>query len=284
MKNIALLSIIFALFLVGCNKNQNLITSKNNAKIISTAPSNTEILIELGVGDYIIASDIYSAELLNREVTLIDMLGADIETLIALKPDIVIASEVNQISNNKDPYELLRSLGTEVIYIPTSNTIEDIYLSIEDIARFTKTETIGEKIIENMKREVLKIEKISDKSENKKSVYFEIDPLFTFGDNTFLNDLIKTAGGINIFQDEKGWLSVTEESILAKDPDVILTNITYIDTPIDDIKNREGWKNLNAIKNNQVFYIDQNSSSRPTHNSIIALIEISKALYPELYE
>ena len=88
----------------------------------------------------------------------------------------------------------------------------------------------------------------------------------------------------NIFKDENSWLAPTEESIIERNPDVILTNVDYIDNPIQEIKSRPGWENINAVKNNQVYLIDKNSSSRPSQHIIKALNEMAKAIYPNVYK
>ena len=71
--------------------------------------------------------------------------------------------------------------------------------------------------------------------------------------------------------------------VIDKNPDVILTNVDYIDNPIQEIKSRPGWENINAVKNNQVYLIDKNSSSRPSSHIIKALNEMAKAIYPDVY-
>ena len=134
------------------------------------------------------------------------------------------------------------------------------------------------------------INEIAEKSKNikqKKTVYFEISPapsLYSFGNSTFLNEMIELVGAENIFKDENGWLAASAESIIDKNPDVILTNVDYIDNPIQEIKSREGFENINAVKNNQVYLIDKNSSSRPSQHIIKALNEMAKAIYPNVYK
>ena len=84
-------------------------------------------------------------------------------------------------------------------------------------------------------------------------------------------------------KDENAWLAPSAESIIDKNPDVILTNVDYIDNPIDEIKTRDGFENINAVKNNQIYLIDKNSSSRPSSHIIKALNEMAKAIYPDVY-
>eukprot|EP00831_Metopus_contortus_P063883 TRINITY_DN5664_c0_g1_i7.p1 TRINITY_DN5664_c0_g1~~TRINITY_DN5664_c0_g1_i7.p1 ORF type:complete len:181 (-),score=25.80 TRINITY_DN5664_c0_g1_i7:23-565(-) len=100
---------------------------KMNA-IISTAPSNTEILVGLGLSDKLVAIDKYSADIdgVNKDLTKIDFKNPDAETLISLNPDIIIASGHNRTGND-DPFAAVKEAGVKVVYIPISSSIEDLY-------------------------------------------------------------------------------------------------------------------------------------------------------------
>jgi len=90
-------------------------------------------------------------------------------------------------------------------------------------------------------------------------------------------------GATNALGNENGWISVTEEAAVLTNPDVILTNINYIEDPIGEILSREGFKEVTAIANKEVYFIDNSSSSLPNHKIIKALKEMAKAVYPEAY-
>ena len=140
-----------------------------------------------------------------------------------------------------------------------------------------------------MKKEVEEIKGIGEKITNKKKVYFEIGStpsLYSFGKDTFLNEMIQIIGAENIFGNEDSWISPTPESVIAANPDVILTNVPEINgiSATDEIKSREGWDSLTAVKENQIYEIDKNSSSRPSQNVIKALKEMAKAIYPNEYK
>lgn len=95
--------------------------------------------------------------------------------------------------------------------------------------------------------------------------------------------MIELIGANNILEKEDGWVSVSEESVVAADPDVILTNVNYISDPVNEIKSRASWKNMKAVKNNNVYYIDNMTSSLPNHNIVKALEQMAKAVYPDKY-
>ena len=96
--------------------------------------------------------------------------------------------------------------------------------------------------------------------------------------------MIEIIGAENIFANEDGWIAPTAESIIDANPDVIITNAEYMDNPTGEIKSRNAWENINAIKNNEVYLVDKNASSRPSQNVVKALKQMAEAVYPEYYE
>ncbi|MFL0168344.1 ABC transporter substrate-binding protein [Candidatus Clostridium helianthi] len=254
--------------------------------IISTAPSNTEILVGLGLSDKLVAIDKYSSDVdgINKDLPKIDFKNPDAETLVSLKPDIIIASGHNK-TGSEDPFAAVKEAGIPVVYIPTSSSIEDLYKDIDFISKITGTEKKGDEMTANLKDEISSIKKIGDTITNKKNVYFEIGStsgLYSFGNNTFLNEMIEIVGAKNIFANENSWISPSPEAVVKANPNVILTN-EPTSNAIDNIKTREGFQEVTAIKNNKVFAIDNNSSSRPSQNILKALKQIAKAIYPEEY-
>ncbi|UTD05361.1 ABC transporter substrate-binding protein [Treponema denticola] len=259
-------------------------------KIVSMAPSTTEILIDLGLADKIIAADTNTQKdgLLKQDIPYFNMMKPDAEKLIALKPDVVFISGMSNAKGNT-PFSPLIDAGICVINIPSSSSIEAIYLDIAYIAAVVKHEEKGAKIIANMKKEIEAVRKkgAAIAQDKKKTVYFEIGAapyMYSLGTGTFINEMIEIIGAQNILADQKSWIAVSDEMVLAKDPDVILTNVSYIPNPIDEIMARAGWASLKAVKGKKVFGIDTNSSSRPNHNIIKALKEMAKAVYPEIYK
>ena len=295
-----LLSLVFVFtlimtMLIGCTEKTTAMTDRAGNQfnlpkkvntIISTAPSNTEILVELGLADKLIAVDKYSTDIegVSADLPKIDFRNPDAETLVGLKPDIIIASGHNK-SGNEDPFAAVKEAGIEVVYIPVSSSIEGIYEDINFMAEITGTEKKGTEIVDNMKTELNTIKKIGDTITDKKSVYFEIGStpsLYSFGNSTFLNEMIELIGAKNILSNENSWISPSEESILKANPDVILTS-EPTENIVEAIKTRDGWKDVTAVKRNNVFVIDKDSSSRPSQNILKALKEMAKAVYPEKY-
>lgn len=258
-------------------------------KIVSMAPSNTEILVDLGLGGNIIAADTYTQKdgLIKQDIPYFDMMKPDTENLIALKPDVVFISGMSNAKGN-DPYAPLREAGICVINIPSSSSIEEIYNDIAFISAIVKKEVEGNKIITDMKTEIDKIKKKGNSisKDKKKTVYFEIGAapyMYSLGQGTFIHEMIEIIGAKNILEDQNKWISVSEEMVLSKNPDIILTTVDYIPNPVEEILNRPGWDSLKAVKEKRIFSIDTNSASRPNHNIIKALQEMAKKIYPDKF-
>ena len=289
------------MILVGCSSKPTTMQDREGNEfnvpkevntIISTAPSNTEVLVALGLADKLVAVDKYSADVegISEDLPKIDFRNPDAEAIIALNPDIVIASGHNK-AGDEDPFALIKEAGIPVAYIPSSYSIDGIYGDIEFIASLTDTEKEGEKLINSMKEEVEAIKAIGDTITDKKKVYFEIgsgSALYTFGNETFLNEMIEIIGATNVFGEENSWITATPEAIIDANPDVILANTPGTNeaglTAVEDISSREGWDAISAVKNGDVYEIDKNSSSRASQNIIKALKEMAKAVYPDEYK
>jgi iron complex transport system substrate-binding protein len=178
-------------------------------------------------------------------------------------------------------------MGIAVVYIPMSKSIDDIYEDIAFIAGLLQAQRKGEELIQSMKMKIAEITNNIPPVEAKKTVYFEISAapeMMTFGKDSFIHDMIETIGAHNIFGNEYWLVSPSAESIIDRNPDVILTNVSYIDDPITEIINRPGFNHINAVKNNCVYQIDTDSSVRPSTRVILALRQMSFAVYPEHHE
>ena len=291
--------LMFALSIIGCKDEKGReivdragITVKINGpinRIVSTAPSNTEIIVDLGQADKLIAIDVWSVNISSvlSSLPMLDFFHPDAEAIVNLEPDLIIASGHNPTGTGEDPFRLLREMGIAVVYIPMSESIEEIYNDIRFIAELLQAEKEGEELINSMRAQIAEITQRAARIDTKRSVYFEISAapdMMTFGKNSFIDDMIYTIGARNIFGNEDWLVMPDAEAVINRNPDVILTSVNYIDDPIGEIKSRIGFNHISAVINNRVYEIDNDSSSRPSSRIILALRQMSKAVYPELYE
>ncbi|MDR1505515.1 MAG: ABC transporter substrate-binding protein [Treponema sp.] len=267
-------------------------------RIISSAPSNTEIIAMLGMGGKLIAIDKYSLgiESIGVDLPAIDFVYPDAEAIVRLNPDLIIASEHNRVSGG-DPFKLLRDMGIATVYLPTSGGIDEIYRDITFIADILEVPEKGAQMKEAMKAGIEKTAAVGKTITEKRTVYFEISPLpglVSFGKNTFLDEMIGIIGAENIFADQTGWIAPGGEAVIERNPDVILTNTAggvlpessglRTEAVIAEIKARPGFGGIAAVRNGRVYHIDANSSARPGPNIVKALKEMARAVYPEYYE
>ena len=282
---ILLFTTLFVLFTVtGCNRDSPSAEVQKNEfnRIISAAPSNTEIITALGMGDRLIAVDMYSGGVPGVPPGLpeIDFFYPDTEAIIGLEPDIIVANEINSFGVADNPFKLLGDMGINVLDIPTSVSIDGICNDIITIAEVLGVKERGEALVASMKEEIARIAAAAEAPE-KKTVYFEISGppfMYSFGRGNYLNEMIEIAGGRNIFDDQNNWFSPSAEEIITRNPDIIFTmNYSWEDT-VAEIKSRMAFETITAIKENRVYAIDENSASRPSQNIMLALRQMAQGI------
>jgi iron complex transport system substrate-binding protein len=275
----------------GKGKGEDEIAAPGN-RIISTAPSNTEIIIDLGLGDRIVAADKYSLSLpgLPAGVREIDFFYPDQEAVLGLRPDIIISSETNAYGGGANPYKPLEDLGIKLFFIPSSRGVSGIKRDIRIIAEALGAGDRGDELIRTMEREIEEVAEIGRSLTGPlfkpRTVYLEISPFpdpVTAGRETFLDEMIGIIGAVNVFADRSGWIVPGAEAILERDPEVILTNVNFLDDPVGEIKARPGFAGISAVREGRVYRIDTDSSSRPSHRITLALRQMARAVYPEEY-
>ena len=255
--------------------------------VVVLAPSIAETLTALGCGDLIVGYDLQSVGLagLPADVPTFDLMQPDMEQLAALKPDVLFVSNMT-LYDQSNPYQQLMDMGVCVLCVPNADSIAAIQEDIAFIAAAMGKTAEGDALIAEMQAELDRIAAIGATVTDKKSVYFEISAapdLYSFGSGVFLNEMIELIGAENILADQEGWLAVDAETVVAANPDVILTNVNYIEDPVAEILGRSGWEGVNAVKNAQVFYIDNMASSLSNQNIVKALDQMAQAVYPDLY-
>lgn len=259
-------------------------------RIAIFAPSTFKIVDGLGLRNKVIAVDTYSAgtdESL-KKLPAFDMMKPDTEKIIALKPDLIFTTGMSK-AGGKDPFKPVREAGICVLDIPTSTSFNAIYEDIEFVASVLGVHDKGTKMVDGMKKEIEKYKKITNAipAEKRKTVYVEIGTpphMYSTGKNTYMNEALEIIGAKNIFADQEGWLAISEEQVLAKNPDVILTQVHYIDQPVENIKTRAGWNVIKAVKNNNVHLINADYLAQPCQHIVKGVEEIAKFIYPEYFK
>lgn len=255
-------------------------------RIVSFAPATTQIIDSLGMMDKVVAVDTQTPMYVDgvSELPQFDMMAPDVEQIAMLTPDIVFTSGMSYVEDN--PFKALIDMGICVVEIPSSSSIAAVKEDIVFTAACLGAEAEGQVIADAMQDTIDEIAAIGATVEEKKTVLFEIACLpyiYSFGDGVFLDEMIEIIGAENVLGDQISWISVTEESAVAANPDVILTNVNYIEDSVGEILGRPGWESVTAVANKDVHYIDNGRSSLPNQYIVDALIEMAVAVYPEAY-
>lgn len=257
------------------------------AKIISLAPSNTEILYAVGAGDQVVGRD----ELSNypEEAKAVESVGGSMgdfsaEAIVALEPDLVLASELNA----PELIQSLEDLGLTVFSLPNPKTFEDLYKNIEVVATLTGHDASD--LIESLQARVAAVdEKIAPLS-SRIPVFYELDgtdPLkpWTTGAGTFIDLLITRSGGFNVGSTLQGeWAQISSEELVKADPQVILLGDALYGVTVESVAARTGWDSISAVKNNAIYPFNPDTATRPGPRLVDALEEMAKLLRPDLFQ
>ena len=269
---------------------------KEPERIVSMAPSITETLFALDLGDKVVGVDQFSnyppevEEL--KEKGKIEVIGGfinpNIEKIVALNPDLVIAVELQA------PFvKILESLGINVIVVK-SESLTDIYTSITTIGQATGQIDKAQEVISDLKQRIRSVwEKTKDIPEKLRVIHIVwLEPLMVAGQKSYINDIISIAGGINAFGDvTEAYPIVSPEAVIEAQPDVIIVSghASPGKSPeeiIDYLKSLPGWADLKAVKEGRIYVLMDEAEDalvRPGPRVAVAIEMIAKILYPELF-
>lgn len=252
--------------------------AKAPAKVVSIAPSETEVIYAVGAGDKVVGVDKYSnfPDDAKSKPQVGDM-NTNLEALLAMQPDVVFANSINKKTVDK-----IRELKITV-FMSDPKTLDQTIDHIEQIGLILNKQGDAKKTADKMRADK---QSVVDAVKNapKKRIYMEFNPGWTVGDGEFMDELVKLAGGENVGAGTAGWYKIDSEAIIKKNPEIIVYTAggNVKDTVIDGIKKRPGWDQLDALKNNKLVPINEDIVSRVGPRLTDALREIAKAAHPDL--
>jgi iron complex transport system substrate-binding protein len=222
---------------------------KNQAKrVISLAPSVTEILFKIGVGHSVIG--MVKGSDYPREALAVQRVGDyahfDLERIVALKPDLIVASSYNPLHL----VNLLKQLDIPV-YIIAPKRIQDIATDMQQLGSLTGAKSEADK---QTKIFLSRLEKLRQRYKNKQKVrvFYQIwdHPMMTTNKKSLVGEVIELCGGENIFGNVfVSYPVVSLESIVDEDPDVIFTSSLNMSSQ---------WKQLrvlSAVQSNRIYLV-----------------------------
>ncbi len=236
-------------------------------RVVALSAADCEFLYAVGAGDTLVGRGEYCdypAEVLDVP-SVQSGYDTNIEQIIALEPQVLLMSTMAQ---TEEQVAALEEAGIKVV-VSDAQDIEGVYTALEMIGTLMGKEKEAEQVITTMQ---LQFHELSESASGQgKTVYFEVSPLeyglWTAGKGTFMNEIAEMLGMKNVFDDVEGWAEISEEQVLERNPDYIVTITMYFGegpTPEEEIMARPGWENVTAVQNGAILNLQNNELSRPT--------------------
>ncbi len=269
-------------FLTIIDSKERTVTIKEEPlRVISLAPSVTETIFALNAGDKLIGRTDYCDY--PSQVDQIDSIGTlykpNIEKIVSLNPDLIIAS-----THFNDEYLIkLAELSITVVIVDNQANIQGVFKNITDIGLLLNREKESKKLVDSMEKKISEIQgKIS--GQPKPSVYYVVGygeyGDYTAGGDTFISEMLTLAGGNNIAMDSKGW-SYSLENIIEKNPSIFICSI--YNNAKQGITEATGYKELSAIKEGNIFEVNNNIVDRQGPRIVQGLEALAKILHPQSF-
>lgn len=243
-------------------------------RVIAMEPGDCEILYALGCEELLVGRGAYCdypAAILEVPALQSGSL-TNIEEVLALDPQVVIMSGMD---HPKEQVDQLEQNGIKVICTYAAS-IEETYENIRLIGAALRHDAEAEALVADMQATFADVAAKSEKSD--KTIYFEVMPLewglWSAGTGTFMHELAEICGMKNAFADLQGWQAISQEQVIARDPDYIVLVTGMGDTAVDEVLNRVGWEGMKAIQNKAVYNADSYAMTRPAPRLAEAVLDL----------
>lgn len=284
------LFIILAVILAACSTNSDKSTKneqseKSYDRIISLIPSNTEILYELGLEDKVVGVstvDDYPKEVKDKKQ--FDAMKLNKEALLKAKPDLILAHE-SQKSTDGKVLNGLKDSGVKVVYVKDAQSIDEMYETFKQVGKVTGKEKEANALVKETKNNIKKVVNSVPKDAKSQKVFMEVSSepeIYTAGKNTFFDDMLKQLKAKNSFSNLDGWQKVSKESIIKKNPDVMISTMGISEKDYQQIiDKRGGFESLNAVQKGRIEAVNGDQISRPGPRIDDGLKALRDAIYNE---
>jgi iron complex transport system substrate-binding protein len=252
-------------------------------RIVSLAPSNTEILFALGLGDRVVGVDEFSnypAEARSKP-KIGSYSAANLEQVLANEPDLVLASGITR----PDVLNALSGRGLAVIVLSPPD-LPGVLTNISLVGRVADANAEAGRLRGGLEGRIAAVAERLKGTTTKPRAFLELDPtqFYSVGPKSFVDDLITRAGGANIAADTgTPFPQLSQEQILAKDPEVILLADGSQGVTPESVKARPGWGGMSAVRTGRIVVVDEDVFLRPGPRSVDALELMLQYLHPELF-
>lgn len=250
-------------------------------RIVSLTPSNTEILFGLGLADEVVGvndTDNYPAEVAEKE--RVGGTEYNIEAIIALEPDVVLAHE-SSMTTLELAIPQLEAVGIPVFVVENAESFDETYETIEVIGELTGKQAEAETMIETIEADVARVQQMIE-GQPAKSAFLVVGAspdIYVAGQGTFMNEMFVAIHVENAVKEE-GWPMYSPEQFVAANPDSLI--FTYAG---DDgtIKNNPAFAVMKAVKTNALTVVDGDTTSRQGPRLAEGVEELARAIYPEAF-
>lgn len=248
------------------DQQQTVVLQSPPERIVSLAPSNTEVLFALGLDDRIVGVTDYCdyPQLALEKSTIGGFSTVSIEKVIALEPDLVVSSS----GNNQETIDRVKDLGIPVYYVDAEN-LDGIYRNFENLGFITGTSDKALKIVSSLKEREEKVREAGASLSDKPIVAHVIwyDPIYVSGKDTFQDELIQIAGGVNAFSDKQSHAIANIEEFINKNPDILMINSGSgmggnSSEIIEYFKNEPRLSGLSAITSDNIIIVESSVADR----------------------
>lgn len=268
--------------------------AKTPERIISLAPSNTEILFALSLGNKVVGiTDFCDYPPEAAAVEKVGGIEPNPEKIVALKPDLILAiggSPVTaSIAGNVELLNKFDELKLNVLILSPTD-LESVLADIKLVGRATGTEKAAEQLVAEMQKKVDDVVAKTKNVSQRPKVFYELDATdpakpFTPGPGSWHDKFITMAGGVNIAANAPAqWAQLSAEEIVAQNPDIIILGDANWGMDAAAVKARPGWGAIKAVQEGDIYPIDDNLLSRPGPRVADGLVALAKIIHPELFQ
>lgn len=251
-------------------------------RLISLAPSITENLYALGLGDKVVGVSAYSdfPPAAQAKPVVGDAFQLNYEEILILEPDLIIG-DAQLVKNYMTKLE---ELGLPVFAINPIN-LQEVMDSLLLLGRATGTMEEAQRVVGEMQEKIQSVQVAVEDlpAQDSPLVFVEVwdEPLMTCGPGSFIQELIELAGGQNLAADADGaWVEYSSELVVERDPDIILLTMPYK----EELMARSAWQGIKAIREDQVVEVDSDPFVRTTPRLADALVDLAIILHPGRFE
>jgi iron complex transport system substrate-binding protein len=177
-----------------------------------------------------------------------------------------------------------------VFYLKNPKDISGLFANIETVGQLTGHYDEAVSLVGTLKNRVSYVDSTVKKSNSKPKVFYEVDGSdpakpWTTGPGSFMDTMIKQAGGINAGETlPMEWAQISQEELIIQNPDIILLGDAKFGVTAETVKQRAGWDAIKAVKDNKIIVFDDDLVSRPGPRLVDGLEALAKTIHPELFQ